>query len=93
MVLLTIEVPPERVLVSDFMAWHFVLNDDYLPLDEADFLMREASPPTRAEIKASWERIFDPDRLTKPQSYQALQACIDRVYIHEVVSVRDFWAK
>ena len=35
-VLLTIDVPPEKVLLSDFDMWHMVLNNGYLALTEED---------------------------------------------------------
>jgi hypothetical protein len=62
--------PAHRVLLSDFAAWHCILNDGYLAWDEAedaDFRSRhggrtrprERTPGCQAEVEASWERIFD----------------------------------
>ena len=87
--LLTIEVPADRVLLSDFGDWHIVLNDGYLPIDDADFEREWESPATQEEKEASWERIFD----VYGQRYDSdgrIQACVDRVYLHEVISVRPF---
>ena len=64
---LTVEIPEERMLLSDFDMWHFVLNGDYLPVSEADEVRFEASQrklggrARRAEIEASWPRIFELD--------------------------------
>jgi hypothetical protein len=69
-VLVDFLAPRDRVLLSDFDAWHCVLNDGYLALSEADceaFEARHAgrtragerSVACQAEIEASWERIFD----------------------------------
>jgi len=62
-------MPPHQVLLSDFDAWHCVLNDWYLALDEdedADWQCRHPnddqltrSSICQAEVEASWHRIFD----------------------------------
>lgn len=53
-VLLTIDVPDEHVLLSDFDYWHVVLNDGELifPYDENAVYSKE-------ERQKSWEKIFD----------------------------------
>ncbi|MBR5565358.1 MAG: DUF3841 domain-containing protein [Roseburia sp.] len=53
-VLLTIDVPEECVLLSDFDYWHVVLNDGELifPFDENAVYSKE-------ERQESWEKIFD----------------------------------
>lgn len=70
-VLLTIDVPDNRVLLSDFDMWHSVLNNSYLPLSEAD----DIDNPTEADKMKSWERIFNIDSTTEywdvPKSTQA----------------------
>ncbi len=75
---LELELSDEEVLLSDFDAWHVVLNRGYLALNEAefdDFYRRfEAAVPNphawpppepwHTTIISSWERIFDLDALT-----------------------------
>jgi len=69
---LTLEIDPDRVLLSDFDEWHFPLNNWYLPFDEADakkfeqILVRDHvafggphPPHIQNLIEASWHRIFD----------------------------------
>lgn len=56
-VLLTIDVPDNLVLLSDFNMWHHVLNDSYLPLSEED----EIENPTTTEKLESWNKIFQID--------------------------------
>lgn len=84
-VFLTIDVPDEKVLLSDFDLWgNCVLNDFYIPADKADNRrfdkmedrLRRAGIPAgewpedvKAEIRRSWERIFDLDH---PCHYQHL---------------------
>jgi len=62
-----LEVPASRVLLSDFEAWHHVINGSYLSWSEAEdkeFHERCAQCPNKshtAEIIESWNRIFDFD--------------------------------
>lgn len=53
-VLLTVDVPDEKVLLSDFDRWHAVLSKDYLATDENDDY-----PHSPEEMVESWNRIFD----------------------------------
>lgn len=71
-VCLEIEVPDENVLLSDFNAWHFVLNDSYLDdsHNEEEFEKMHAefdalSLKEKEEKKrASWQSIFDVSQYT-----------------------------
>jgi len=56
-VLLTIDVPDNLVLLSDFDMWHCVLNTSYLPLSKED----EIENSTTAEKTESWKKIFQID--------------------------------
>lgn len=53
-VLMTVDVPDEKVLLSDFDCWHAVLNGQYLAVDKNDYC--SYSPE---EVYESWNRIFD----------------------------------
>ncbi len=53
-VLMTVEVPDEMVLLSDFDMWHIVLANEYLALREED----DKEQYTEAEKIHSWETIF-----------------------------------
>lgn len=55
-VLLTIDVPEQHVLLSDFDYWHCVLNDM-----DIIFPYDEAMVYSEAERRKSWENIFDID--------------------------------
>ena len=81
MVVLGFDVPEARVLTSDFMAWHQVLNND---------LIGEEDVFTEAEKLASWDRIFDPAQLKGWTDGKSLQACVDRVRLDEIFFVRTF---
>ncbi len=69
---LGLELDPGEVLLSDFAAWHDVLDNSFLSNTEAEYRqfhkateklglkVNEPCPePFRSQIRASWERIFD----------------------------------
>lgn len=103
------EIPAERVLLSDFTAWHFALNDWHLGRTEAEHKAwlrrwgrdkdwhRKLPAEGRREIEASWEVMFDPEALDKIKDMdgdRALQAVFEELVIpDEVVSVREFVAR
>lgn len=75
-VLLTLEVAEDRVLVSDYDAWHCVLNYLFLGDETASNAFDERcrhrrlhystsgpllDPALHEELQASWQGIFDPD--------------------------------
>lgn len=69
--LLTLDVPNEQILLSDFDMWHVVLNDGYLPLCSKD----DRETFTQEEKIASWENVFCWDNITdywkSPKTTQA----------------------
>ena len=105
-------VSSDRALLSDFEAWHAVLNCWYLSLSEVesenwDNCCERAGikigwenwpPPSpfKEELTRSWERIFDLELLKEHSEWtggEAIQACIEKVYIDEVVTVTYFKAR
>ena len=70
-VLLSIDVPDNRVLLSDFDMWHVILNDGYLPLYGKD----DIEDPSEDEKLKSWENVFcvdiETDWWNAPKSTQA----------------------
>jgi hypothetical protein len=62
-VLLEIEIPSDRVLLSDFQAWHCVLNRWTLEDHEGEVI----------EMEKSWERIFDLEYLKKHPDWGNLE--------------------
>ncbi|MCR6630694.1 MAG: DUF3841 domain-containing protein [Magnetospirillum sp.] len=71
---LTLDVPQQQVVLSDFSDWHMVLNNGYLARSEAeadafDAELAAAGIPKlsrdygafTARVEASWERVFDID--------------------------------
>lgn len=70
---LELEIPDEKVLLSDFDGWHAVLNEWYHAEDEADWerfdeLEKTLNPKIRKKlIEESWHKIFDWEKL--PDNY------------------------
>lgn len=84
-VLLTLDVPNEEVLLSEYHAWHHVLNEQYLgfPSDTDDFDARCETrglctyrnrplpdPGLRTELEATWPRIFDFETIPQMLEYE-----------------------
>ena len=78
-VLLECDLPDDQVLLSDFDAWHIVLNNGYMPLDEksddifhqkleqAGWKSGQPKPKNFLhEIRKSWDHIFDLDAMKGP---------------------------
>lgn len=97
---LELEIPESRILLSDFEAWHAVLNDWYLSSSEAEAeafhrgqdLLSEDS--RRAKIEESWKRIFDleggnPDWRGEPEE-RSIQATLWYLEAQEVVGIKRF---
>jgi len=87
---------PDRVLLSDFEAWHAVLNCWYLSLSEEESENWPPPSPFKEEILKSWERIFDPELLKEHSEWvggEAIQACIEKIYVNEVIDVAHFKAR
>ncbi|MDO4647305.1 MAG: DUF3841 domain-containing protein [Eubacteriales bacterium] len=79
-VLLTVDVPEDRVLLSDFDNWHFVLNNSEVPYIEDHDWDKEYS---QQEKEDSWELIFNYDKAYDdcPLSTQATMWEIRREWV------------
>ncbi|MDG5497723.1 DUF3841 domain-containing protein [Niveispirillum sp. BGYR6] len=90
LVRITATVPVQRVLLSNFDSWHIVLNLGYMAETEAEddaFDAAQHAPADKIRLcQESWKRVFDPDlRYCDSRSWQV---CVDRIYAHEVVDLR-----
>jgi hypothetical protein len=101
-------VPASRVLLSDFDAWHCVLNRWHLSLTEEEDARWESRlpkgyrpgselpPELERELRASWERIFDLELVAKSgwvAKEQWVQAVLERIELADVVGVKEFVAR
>jgi hypothetical protein len=92
---LKIEKPDDQVLLSDFDAWHFVLNNSFFSLNEEEDKLFEsgALPMTKEE---SWERIFDFNLPRDPEwvgEVERIQGTTGKISIEQVKSVQFFIAR
>jgi hypothetical protein len=86
-VLLAAEVPEDRILVSDFIAWTIVILND----GGFDDSLNDDTW-TQAQKEASWPMVFD---FTQLQAREYItepcpQLCVDRIFLEEIVAVRWF---
>lgn len=92
---LEVELPVEHVLLSDFDAWHCVLNDSFLALDDEEW-DRFYSGELAMTKEESWERIFELSLLRHSpwwNNEQHLQGVTGRIDISHVRRVRTFVAR
>jgi len=97
---LELELPQNRVLLSDFEDWHHVLNNGYSSYTEAEadaFYQRAktlSKAQYRREVQASWQRIFefgkgDPEWRGDPET-KAIQATFWEIRLEDVKKVDRF---
>lgn len=63
-VILTLEIPEEDILWSDFLSWHLILNKGPITENEEEYNQLEADEDQQAR-EATWPRVFDFDFLRK----------------------------
>lgn len=94
-VLLEVELNEDEVLVSDFMAWHIVLNNHFLAMTEEEDELFDAGKLSMTK-EESWTRIFDYKELMKYEYWQGkedLQAVAGRIAISRIRLVKEFTAR
>lgn len=92
---LQLELDPGMVLLSDFFAWHVVLNDGFLSVDEPDDerLVEGVGPLLKEQ---SWERIFDLELLHTSEWWggsSIVQGVVEKVSVTQVIGVTKFTAR
>lgn len=94
-VLLKLELPPEKVLLSDFDAWHIVLNEGYVGLSEQELDLYYNDKETPITAQESWERIFDLQAVrwdSECGEYQT-QGVVEEIKLSQVLHVKPFIAR
>lgn len=103
-VLLKLDVPDQEVLLSDYNAWHAVINVWPIADTEAEYEILEQEISDRQQtsrpfdeeldrkIQKSWERIFDLDGLKTHWMYPegSVQACFETLRWRDVKRVQVF---
>jgi hypothetical protein len=82
-------VPRGRMILSDLQTWDIVINDGAICMDEDEF----DAFPEDGDVTQTWDRVFeivdgpwhDGNWFKAPAD---VQACIDRITLDEIVSVR-----
>lgn len=92
---LKLDLDPKMVLLSDFNAWHAVLNDWFLSLNELEdkLFSNNAIPITKEQF---WERIFDLELLHCSEWWTGapvLQGVVEKVSVRQVIGVNEFTAR
>lgn len=92
MIQFTALVPRKRILFSDYELWHHPLNNWGIhDTEEEDDAWWEMKP--RPDPSNTWYKCLD---ITQEQNYKnnywgytdLIQACIDRIYLGEIVSIK-----
>lgn len=90
---LTIKLDDAKVLVSDFLAWHNVLNNGYCSLsEEEDDMFQEQNKPK----EETWERIFDLKLLKNSWiscQDQELQGVVGKIDMKNIIKIEYFYNK
>lgn len=93
-VLLKINIAENRILLSDFQAWHIVLMKSYFDLEETE---KDDSSLSEDEIEKSWELIFDVGYLAQHPNWgendSSLQGVTGSVNLNEISLVKKFTAR
>lgn len=104
-VLLECDCPENAILLSGFMLWHYVLNNSYLPSNEADDWAFEERCATLSDEDCqqqktkSWARIFNLDWSDSRQIYasprddKAIQGTLWEIQLDRVKSASLFVAR
>jgi len=87
-VVLELEIPDGLVLVSNFDAWHCVLNDHFMALTDDEVEQMFDYP--RAEVVESWRRVFDNDLCVKYEHHKSCQATFPAIELDYIVKSKEF---
>lgn len=86
---LELEIPDSLVLVSNFDAWHSVLNDHFMALTDEEIDRMFDYP--RDETVESWQRIFDTKLCVKNDWHHPdCQATFPTIEVDYIIKTREF---
>lgn len=100
-VLLELQVARDRLLLSQFEMWTWVMAQRFVPLDYWDWKRAELrvrhNKLKRIDIERSWCRIFDLRSGNRnfwgPYCRRSIQACLQSIKAQDVTSVKRFTAR
>ena len=85
-----LEIPDDKVLLSGYETWHYVLNNWYLPKDYWNSTVDPDKVYSQPEIENSWQRCFSPEFL---RHEPFIQATFFEMRLEWVKDVRFFGSK
>lgn len=92
-VCLTTQIPDNKALISDFDAWHCVLNNWFYSLTEEEYNLSELGKNPLPKEK-SWEHIFHIHLFPKSELWnnapQILQGTTGKIYLNQIIHVQHF---
>ncbi|MDG0808075.1 DUF3841 domain-containing protein [Cohnella rhizosphaerae] len=94
-VLIEAELNKDEVLISDFMAWHIVLNNDYLTLSEEED-NKLANGTFLITKEQSWIRIFEYHEIKQYDYWKGediLQAVTGRIELSRLKKIKEFTSR
>ena len=97
-VLMELKIDENRVLLSDYVDWHYVLNDWYFAPSEAESEAFEAAnhpeEVARAMKLESWTKCLDMDfhapDISSPRDEKTIQATFWELRLEDVIEVHPF---
>ncbi|MBH5316837.1 DUF3841 domain-containing protein [Paenibacillus sp. GSMTC-2017] len=92
---LEVEIPNDLVLLSDFDAWHSVLNKSFLALNDEEWELYKRNEMTISK-EESWERVFELALLRQSPWWDLepeFQGVTGKIDLSSVKKVRTFIAK
>lgn len=101
------EIEADKVLLSEFVAWHAVLNNCYAPLSDDEYEQHEKwradnhlagdehdnHPLVVAAIRKSWESVFNLEESKAFYESESVQACMWELPLKNVTKTLEFTAK
>lgn len=84
LVVLKLEIDKQRVLVSNFEAWHYVLNKWHLVQHTQCSTSNEVSMKAK---RHSWQRIFNQQFCSDMEFSDLQQAVIDQIHKNDIVEI------
>lgn len=94
--LVEFEVNEAQTLLSDYQAWHFPLNNWFLPQTEQEIhaIDTDSLHPSQGDVQNSWNAIFDKSALSEeafgPVHERQIQAVVWEILPDAVRAVRHF---
>jgi hypothetical protein len=91
----SIDIPEDRCLISNFLLYHSVINEDFLALTSSEYDKIDNKEITILDKTKSWQHIFDLDipknkvqeNWLGTKQQQVYQVCVDEIYTSEIIKI------